>query len=236
MVTSLNFSSFRPNLYVIGPGGVYPLPLQVTVETSWTDHGSPLNDQSHDFFHAGSPFWPFLQMHLIFLLRPPCLKRLSLIWSWFEESPQKIWVTGRFLLNIFCTAALVPFSSSDMSGHVIHGENLECDQVSLAWHFTRHLPLDRHPMGQTAAQYAPSHFTSTPFSGTLGLSPQSCHCLFDLSWFKFSNQITRWFTSELLNANLKNHFKFWLTQIMQHYIYWSDQIGLNVDILFRSAF
>ena len=193
MVTSLNFSSFRPIFQVVGglgvgvgPGGVYPLLLQVTVETSWTDHGSPLKDQLHDFFHAGSSFWPFLHSHLIFLLWPPCLKRLFLIWSWFEESPQKIWVTGRFFLKIFCTTALVPFSCSDMSGQVIHGENLECDQVLSAWHLTLHLPLDRQPMGQTAAQYGPWHFTSWPFSGTFGLSPQSCHCLIDLLWFKIS--------------------------------------------------
>ena len=159
MVTSLNFSWFRPNFLIVGGLGVtgpgIGWSMHITVDTSSTDHSSPLNDQLHDFFHAGSPFWPFLHSHLIFLLRPPFLKRLSLIWSWFEESPQKIWVTGRFFLKIFCTAALVPASSSDMSGHVIHGENLECDQVLSAWHRTLHLPLDRHPMGQMAAQYVP---------------------------------------------------------------------------------
>ena len=79
--------------------------------------------------------------------------------------------------------ALVWSSSLEMSGHVMHGENFECDQVLSAWHLIRHLPCDRHPMGQTAAQYAPEQLTSRPPIGTGGLSPQSCHCLFDLSRF-----------------------------------------------------
>ena len=83
-------------------------------------------------------------------------------------------------MKIVCETALVSVSSLEISGHVMHGENLECDQVLSAWHLIRHRPRERHPIGQTAAQYAPEHLTSRPFSGTGGLSPQSCHCLFDL--------------------------------------------------------
>ena len=78
---------------------------------------------------------------------------------------------------------MVAASSPDTSGQVTQGENFECDHVLFARHLIRHLPCDRHPMGQTAAQYAPEQLTSRPFTGIAGLSPQSCHCLFNLSGF-----------------------------------------------------
>ena len=108
--------------------------------------------------------------------------------SQFELSPQKNCVTGRFFRKIDCEVApLSPISasSSDISGQVTQGENLECDHVLSAWHFIFHRPCDRHPIGQTAAHMAPEQLTSRPFTGVGGLSPQSCHCLFDLFGLKF---------------------------------------------------
>merc|ERR1712131_344909 len=142
---------------------------------------SPRKSQLQDFCHSGSPFWPFLQRHLTFFFCPPFWKSLSPMTSWSDDLPQKNWVTGRFFMKIVCETALVSVSSLEISGHVMHGENFECDQVLSAWHLIRHRPRERHPIGQTAAQYAPEHFTSRPFSGTGGLLPQSCHCLFDLT-------------------------------------------------------
>ena len=124
-----------------------------------------------------SSFWFKINIGIELTLRP----------SQFELSPQKNWVTGRFLRKIDCEMApLSPISatSSDISGQVTHGENLECDQVLSAWHFIFHRPCDRHPIGHTAAQMAPEHLTSRPFNGVGGLLPHSCHCLFDLLWFK----------------------------------------------------
>jgi len=95
----------------------------------------------------------------------------------FENKP------GRFFLKIDWDETFlssIPESCSDISGHVTHGENFECAQVLSPWHLILHRPCDRHPLGQTAAQYAPEHAMSRPFAGSGGLSPQSCHCLLDL--------------------------------------------------------